>query len=376
MEETRGRRGYLDWMRGLGVLIMIEAHVLDSWTRLDARQSWPFAWAMILGGFGAPLFLFLAGVSVSLSAGSKLRRLDSAGAAARAVMRRGWWVFGLAFLFRIQAWILGHSSPRTLLKVDILNIMGLSIVGAAALWGAFRTPRGRALGLAAAAAAVAFLSPAVRNSAWLDLWPQPLAAYLRPVRGSSFCLFPWAGFVLAGAAAGVLIDRARTAEREARLNGRVGAAGAALAAAAFGASWLPSPWPPSQFWGASPAYFFLRVGVMMLALGFAWLWETRPASLRRRADGPGAAGAPSPLQYLGRHSLFIYWIHVEMVYGLISLRIHKALSLPAAAAAFALFTLFMLACAAARDRFDGWRAGGRTPPGARGQLSRTGAPAT
>ena len=59
MEETRGRRGYLDWMRGLGVLIMIEAHVLDSWTRLDVRQSRPFVWAMILGGFGAPLFLFL-----------------------------------------------------------------------------------------------------------------------------------------------------------------------------------------------------------------------------------------------------------------------------------------------------------------------------
>ena len=58
-------------MRGLAVLVMIEAHVIDSWTRLDARHTWQFMWAMILGGFGAPLFLYLAGLSVALSAGSK-----------------------------------------------------------------------------------------------------------------------------------------------------------------------------------------------------------------------------------------------------------------------------------------------------------------
>ncbi len=28
-----GRLSYIDWMRGLAILIMIEAHVLDAWTR-------------------------------------------------------------------------------------------------------------------------------------------------------------------------------------------------------------------------------------------------------------------------------------------------------------------------------------------------------
>ena len=71
------RRGYLDWLRGLAGVIMIEAHILDSWTRLDQRDSSLFGASIIVGGFGAPLFLFLAGVAVSLSAGSKFRRLDS-----------------------------------------------------------------------------------------------------------------------------------------------------------------------------------------------------------------------------------------------------------------------------------------------------------
>ena len=99
-------------LRGLAVLIMIEAHVLDSWTRFPDRQTRQFAYAMVLGGFGAPLFLFLAGVAVPLSAGSKSRRTGDAGCGRfRAVVRRGLEVFGLAFLFRIQAWVLGWSSP-------------------------------------------------------------------------------------------------------------------------------------------------------------------------------------------------------------------------------------------------------------------------
>jgi uncharacterized membrane protein len=27
-----GRRAYLDWLRGVAVLIMVEAHTFDSWT--------------------------------------------------------------------------------------------------------------------------------------------------------------------------------------------------------------------------------------------------------------------------------------------------------------------------------------------------------
>ena len=73
MSDAIRRRRYLDWVRGLAVLVMIQAHILDSWTRPDARESWQFAWANIVAGFGAPLFLFLAGASVALSAGSKWR---------------------------------------------------------------------------------------------------------------------------------------------------------------------------------------------------------------------------------------------------------------------------------------------------------------
>jgi uncharacterized membrane protein len=346
-------------MRGLAVLVMIEAHVIDSWTRLDARDSWQFMWSMILGGFGAPLFLFLAGLSVALSAASKARNLGVKGAA-RAVMRRGLVIFYLAFAFRLQAWILGLGSPSTLLKVDILNIMGPSIVAAAALWGRFDSLRSRVIGFAAATLAVALLAPLVRHSPLLGSWPDALAGYIRPVAGrSNFCLFPWAGFVFAGALVGVLIADVHTEARETRLNLALFAGGTTVALLAYGAARLPSPYPQSEFWGSSPAFFLIRTGVITLAVGLAYAWNARSALVLR----PGAATAEgqverwSPLQLLGRSSLFIYWIHVEMVYGLISLPLHKRLSHEAAWGALALFTLFMLCCAIAKDRFLDWRGG-------------------
>ena len=74
MTARPGRRGYLDWMRGLAVAIMVGWHTLDAWTTPVDKASGAFWYCQLIGGFGAPIFLFLAGVSVALAAGSRLRR--------------------------------------------------------------------------------------------------------------------------------------------------------------------------------------------------------------------------------------------------------------------------------------------------------------
>ena len=152
MTRTRARRDYLDWLRGVAVLLMIEAHLLDSWTGEPGRSSEAYRYAIIVGGTGSGLFLFLAGIASALSAGSKWRRHGDPAAAAGAVAWRGLEIFLLAFLFRLQAWFVSWSQdPGDLLKVDILNIMGPSIVAAALMWRLFPSVRARTLLFAAAA---------------------------------------------------------------------------------------------------------------------------------------------------------------------------------------------------------------------------------
>lgn len=359
----RARRGYLDWMRGLAVLIMIEAHVVDSWTRAADRDSWKYGWSTILGGFGAPLFLFLAGLSVVLSASAKFRKSGDRDAAWAAVMRRGFQIFVLAFVFRVQAWVLGMAPPWTLLRVDILNIMGPAIMVTAAMWGMARTTRGRYFTFALAALAMTFFTPIVRATALLAALPDPIEAYIRPIKGlTNFVFFPWAGFVFGGAVIGLAIDGVRTAASEARLNTRLFLTGAALAAGACVASFLPSPYPRSDFWTSSPAFFLLRTGLMTAAIGAAYAWESWVKLPRW-----------SPMQQLGRTSLFVYWIHVEMVYGLITLPIHRALSLGQAWMAFAAFCVLMLVCSIAKSRAVEWWRWRRTiAPAEAGAASQSG----
>jgi hypothetical protein len=60
------------------------------------------------------------------------------------------------------------------------------------------------------------------------------------------------------------------------------------------------------------------------------------AVLARRTPGPA-----SPMVALGRASLIVYWVHVELAYGNISYPLHKALSPGWALTGYALVTLAM-----------------------------------
>src|SRR5262245_429262 len=119
---------------------MIEAHVLDAWTRGADRQTAAFRAAAIVGGFAAPLFLWLAGVTLVLSAAAIVRRDGRRAVAMESMCRRGVEIFILAFLFRLQAFIITPGShPVTLFRVDILNIMGPAIALAGVVWGVSRS---------------------------------------------------------------------------------------------------------------------------------------------------------------------------------------------------------------------------------------------
>jgi uncharacterized membrane protein len=199
----------------------------------------------------------------------------------------------------------------------------------------------------AATASIVLASPAIRAMGWLSRLPDPIEGYMRPVPGlTNFSLFPWAAFLTGGVVIGILLDQARTPESDRRMNLWVGAAGAVLAFAAWRASFLPPMDPRSAFWTTSTSFFFIRLGLMTACLTSAYLWEQRPWPHRW-----------SPVQALGRSSLFVYWIHVEMVYGLVSLPLHHAFSLPSAWVALGIFSVFILACVIAKNRLVNWRRG-------------------
>lgn len=347
--STSVRRPYLDWLRGIGVLIMIEGHALDSWTLVADRTREAYRQAIVIAGIGAPIFLFLAGLAIALAAGSRLRKGQGDAEVFSAAVRRGAFIFGLAFLFRLQSLLIsGGTFPQSLLKVDILNVMGVSMIAAALLWRLGRGIASRAILFSTATVVIAMATPIVRTSGGLAVLPDPIEWYLRPSAGSTtFTLFPWAAFLTAGAAIGLWVDQTRNAPAERRAMAALAALGIAVAATGYATSFLPAIYQNTTFWGGSPTFFFLRLGVVIASVPLAyvittWIWR-------------GAA-----LQEFGRASLFVYWIHVEMAYGVLSAPLHRRLPFELSLIAIVGFGALLFALVRLKARLTGR---GRSPEG-------------
>lgn len=330
---------------------MIEAHVLDAWTLRSERGTGAFGYLNVLGGFAAPMFLWLAGLSLVLAAEHGLGKRDRRGAAL-ALMRRGLEIFALAFIFRAQSFIVSPGNPLvSLLRVDILNIMGPSMAGAALLWWLGAGPRLAAAYCGAVATGLALVTPLVRSAPWLGLLPPAVQWYISPSGNhSTFTLFPWSGFVFAGAAFGTLLV---LGQKEGRALGRLAAAGSLIAVGSYYASTLPAVYASSSFWTTSPTYFGLRVGLLMAFLAALFLAT------------PIAAALPRPFAVLarfGRHSLFVYWVHVELVYGYATVWIHHRLPLWPSALVYVAFVVAMYWSISLRDRAVAWWRERRTMP--------------
>ena len=313
---------------------MVGAHVTDAWTRMEDRSRDLYGYTVIIAGLAAPLFLFLAGLTLTMAASARATTMGHQAAASMARWR-ALQIFALAFVFRLQAQLLGWGPLVNLLKVDILNIMGLAMLAAALIWSVSTDRTTRIALFALATAAVAMSTPLVRQSAWLAALPDAIEAYLRPLAGrTNFAVFPWSGFLLGGAIAGELIAASPSADQERRLQRGFLAAGIAGMVIAYALSFRPSIYARADFWTSSPTFFFIRLGLNTLLLPVAWWIDKFHAFVRdvaARFSPRGATLAPDVpgrvITTMGRSSLFVYWIHVEMAYGSFALPLRRALSI-------------------------------------------------
>ena len=342
------RYPYLDWLRGLAVLIMIQCHTFNSLARLDVRDGGTYVLSQFVGGMAAPLFLFMAGMTTGFQMESLFARESSARRRWFVALQRGGYVLAIAFAFRIANWAatFPRSTWQDLTKVDILNCMGvgLAVLAVCAVFsGAARVRIAAGAGLA-----IALLSPIVANLDWSGT-PPLLQDYIAPsVRTGRFPFFPWASYLAFGLAAGCINKRA-AADRIDRLMQWSVLIGFALVITAQYFSNVPySIYTKSNFWTDSPALVLIRVGIVMMMAAAAYLWTEYCA-------GSGW----SWMQTLGKNSLMVYWVHIMIVYGVVVRPIKRQLSIPQTALATAVVTAMMVALSMGWLRWKDRRSGPR-----------------
>ncbi len=397
------RLAWIDWMRGLACVLMFQTHCYDAWLGGAARKTSFLKGSQLLGTLPAPLFLFLAGISFALVTDKLVRKGLTPAAITRTMARRGAEILAFGLLFRLQEFLIawGWAPWSDLLRVDVLNIIGLSMIlmallcglslagwrrthgyldqrarndgervdhrGRAALQGrvspvesdAALTAEGRGsviVAAAIAAAIIALLTPPLYTT-WRPTWlPWPLESYINGCHNLGapqswlFPLFPWAAFAFAGLAAGFILfsDEARNqTAKTLALFAAVGAL-AILAARQFDHSSFHL-YSTYDYWHTSPNFLMTRVGILLVIafLTFAWCrWGL-------------ATRGFSPIIQLGQTSLLVYWVHIEFVYGRFSILPKRAQTIAGASWGLLEIFLFMLLLSLVRTRIDwkkiGWR---------------------
>jgi uncharacterized membrane protein len=350
------RLSYIDWMRGLACLLMFQTHCFDSWLRPELHESRLYKWSQLGGTLPAPLFIFLAGVSFALVT-QKLREKEiDRNRIAKQTILRGAEIFVLGILFRIQEYALGYRwVPWTdLLRVDILNILGLSMMLMGVLCWLAGEPdvaaarRRTTWSALTAAVAIALLTPPVWTNWRPKVLPWPLESYINGVHTFSepqhwlFPLFPWSGFAFAGLAVGFVVFSDYGRRKEAQLFGTLGLAGVAAIVLSLVFDALPvHVYAVYDYWHSNPNFLLLRCGVLLIILSLVYAWCRR---------GFAQKGF-SPVIQLGQTSLLVYWVHIEFVYGRFSILPKRGCSIPKAAFGLCVVFLAMLALSVLRTRW-------------------------
>jgi uncharacterized membrane protein len=360
------RLDYIDWMRGLACVLMIQAHCYDSWLNPAARKTALYRWSQEISTLAAPIFIFLAGVSFVLVT-ERLRQKETPRAKIfKTAFLRGLQILGFGFLLRSQEFVLGWPlSPWTdLFRVDVLNILGISILLMAVFWrftAAARSSdssagseatrgvknlRARIIALSLGIAAViALATPPLWTTHRPRFLPWMLESYINGVHIFNvpqtwlFAIFPWSGFAFVGLAFGLFLFSGFAQRKEVQALAAVGAVGAVACLLALVFDYAPVRfYAVYDYWHSSPNFFLMRCGILLMLAFAIFVWcrwgvATRGFSL---------------FMLFGKTSLLVYWAHIEFVYGRLSI-------LPKGRSSIPLTTASMIVIFAAMLALSKWR---------------------
>ncbi|HXA48952.1 MAG TPA: acyltransferase family protein [Candidatus Acidoferrum sp.] len=341
IHASANRLEYLDWVRGLGALIMLNGHVWHSYLKPELKTSGIYQFTQFVGGMPPALFLFLTGVTLAFLMDSTERRGLSTGARVFEALKRSRYLFLLAFAFRLQLWIFGLPAAwEGLFKVDVLNCMGFSIAIFAVMAAFRRVERIRlcaVLGLA-----IAFLSPVISQMNWSGV-PWMVRAYLVPDY-NFFGLFPWGAYLAFGISLGSIIRTVPQELMDRMMQWGALAGGVLILASQYFANSSIAIYTKSDYWMDSPAQVLTKLGVLLLMVSCAFVWTRY-----------GARPGWSWIRQLGTTSLLVYWVHIELVYGKASWFFKDSLTIPQTVLATAIVIPLMLLVSTMQSHRERWK---------------------
>ena len=303
------RLTFIDVMRGIAVIWMIETHVVDVILYSAHKHGFFYSMLNISNGFVAVAFIFCAGAGFWLAAQRKTDDYKKFRAPLWIYLRRLMFILVIAYCLHFPSasieklYNINDSSWLVFFQSDVLQcIVYTSLIALAIL---MLTPR-----LSWIPWIFGFLALAVfMLSPWVWAWdsmasmPPYLGALFAEPPVSKFSLTPWSGYFFGGVAVTAYFMRS---DNKRKVAWYYFIAGLALSTFFSSFKWIFDSYPNvANWWFGSPGLSFFRFFGTVSVFGLLFLVENY---YRETKLG-------NVLKLSGQESLFLYVSHLLIVYG-------------------------------------------------------------
>jgi acyltransferase len=296
----------VDLLRLLALFQMVNGHTLDAVMAASEREGPGFARYNFFRGLVSVSFMLASGVAFHLTTLSRLSGKAPEGTRKRVGRMVEIIAIGYALRFPLGAWsddpeVVG-ASWRRLAEIDVLQVIGVSLLLLEGLAHVLRDRRRVEIATAALVLVFVAVSPLMELTT-SDLPWSFLTGWLGHGSGSIFPLFPWGAYVFAGAtlAAVAFPEGGRTPARRIV----IGLAAATVVTSAITFVLWRTPytfWVEPASYHSMPAFFFEKLAWVLGALAVL-----APVMSRVRA-------LPGPIAVLAQETLPVYVFHLLVLF--------------------------------------------------------------
>jgi len=355
--SSKKRVIFLDLMRALAVLMMVQGHTIDTFLGDQYRtfDSNLFNVWYTIRGFTAPIFMFVSGVTFTY-----LFRLQSVPFLENPRVKKGVHRFIIlvliGYLLRFPTYRVfdfsevDHGQWLTFFTVDALHLIGfgiLFIIYLSYLAEKYRLSDYLIYSLGASFFFFLFLVTEKIN--WANFLPIPFAAYFYQGTGSYFPFFPWAGYVVSGALLGTYLAKNPSSFSTKKFSQKLFLLGAGSLIICYSIHLLEDQlYGEKVFWTDNTALIFYRLGFILMLNSFMSYISLR---LKR---------IPDIIAKVGKNTLLVYVVHVIILYGSawipgFGMFYSKTLNIPFSILAAILLIVAMFWLVSLYERFKSYR---------------------
>jgi uncharacterized membrane protein len=301
---------FIDIVRGLAVLTMIQAHVSNSTVLASLRKTPEFHRLDLLNGMVSACFIFISGFAICLVIDQKLDAFLKWQKPLWLQIRRLLFILALGYWLHLPFWSLRrllHMNDQQILTVfrcDVLHAIALSLLFCVLMALILRNRKATAITMGALCLFVVFWTPFLYDTNPTAYTSPVLGTYITAHLNPLFPLFPSSAYAFAGYFFCWLYLELKKRGKEQILFTVLLPLGFAMLVGAFQLFYLPWSYhtyaDPSK---SSPRHFMMKLGAVLLVLSLVWFYE----KLRRPTR--------SYVNMVGQESLFVYALHLMIVYG-------------------------------------------------------------